>query len=281
MSEPSPLSTNFKPPKQSDAIDQSNTISRHAFEQYIKDNPQGRFSKIISEAEMFKLAKHMLDTWDLEAYDELKKKHCDEGSGTPKNKLKYLDLFGWLGGRMNPAIQMGLHVSMPLRILDIGSGPGHFAFIAKFFGHEILTSDIPSGSPEGSIRDGVIKQKESKDVFYKDLIDFLKLERTEYRVEPFKKSSGFDEKFDLITVLMPSFEKYSKEKKLWGLDEWGFLIDDFKENLLTENGRIFFWLSRTPQFEGIQPNDKEFIEFMESKGAVVDIGRSIVMFGDF
>ena len=281
MSKPLPISTNFKLPKQSDQVNLDSKKTRESFEEFIANNPQGRFSKVISEAEMYKICKEMLDNWDLSKYDELKAKHYKEDSGTPKNKLKYLDLFSWIAGRMNSAILMGLHKSMPLDILDIGTGPGHFAFIAKFFGHNILTSDIAPGTPEGSIKNGEIKQKESKDVFYKDHINFFNLESITHRVEPFKSASNIEKKFDLITILMPSFEKFSRDKELWGLKEWEFLIDDYKNNLLNENGRMFLWLSRTPQFEGIQPNDEKFISFMESKGATVDIGRSIFMFGEF
>lgn len=34
-----------------------------------------------------------------------------------------------------------------MRILDIGSGPGHFSVAAEFYRHEVLASDLPSGDP--------------------------------------------------------------------------------------------------------------------------------------
>lgn len=273
--------TSFEPPKQSDPLSFAQDRTIESFKQFIDDNPVGRFSKITSEAEMYRLAKYMIENCDLAAFDELKKKHCDPSQKTPNHKLKYLDLFRWLGGRMNVALMMGLHKSMPLNILDIGTGAGHFPFIAKYFGHKVLTSDIPDGTPEGNLKNGKVRDRQSGETFYADILSYFDLPREEFRVEPFVALPKFDSRFDLVTSLNPSFNKYTDEKALWGLEEWEFFLDDLRSNVLTEQGRIFLWLTRNANYSGPQVSDSEFVAYMNSKGATVDEGRSILMFGQF
>jgi hypothetical protein len=274
-------SSSFEPPKQSDPLSFAQVDTIVSFEKFIADNPVGRFSKVTSEAEMYRLSKHMIENCDLAAFDELKHKHCDPAQKTPAHKLKYLDLFRWLGGRMNVALMMGLHKSMPLSILDVGTGAGHFPFIAKYFGHSLVTTDIPDGSPEGNLKNGKVRERRSGETFYGDMLNFFELPRVEFRVEPFVNFPALEQKFDLLTSLNPSFYKYTDEKELWGLKEWDFFIDDLRENVLSEDGRMFLWLTRNASYSGPQVSDPEFVEFMQSKGATVDEGRSILMFGQF
>ena len=67
----------------------------------------------------------------------------EAASETRPNKRKYLELNDWVSRMCNDAAFMGLDRASPLRILDIGTGPGYFPFICRKLGHKCLALDKP------------------------------------------------------------------------------------------------------------------------------------------
>ena len=57
--------------------------------------------------------------------------------------LKYLDFAHVLAKMARTAVQLGLHEGPARRILDIGAGGGHLAFIARLYGHAARITDLP------------------------------------------------------------------------------------------------------------------------------------------
>lgn len=137
---------------------------------------------------------------------------------------KYLTIRPWMKHKLMYFYLLGLDKSMPLRILDLGTGTGYFPYICSLYGHKVITIDLDS------------------DLMYNEVCKFLHIDRRTWRINPYEKLPDFETKFDLVTALMVTFNNRDRPDQ-WGVGEWKFLLEDIKRNRLTENGRIFLALN--------------------------------------
>ena len=159
------------------------------------------------------------------------------------------------------AVEQGLHELPPQRLLDLGAGAGHFAFLCKQFGHQVTTLDL------GHVE------------LYNELIAFFGVERVDFEIRPLVPLPRFDGKFDLVTGFMVGFNKRSK-RELWGEAEWSFFLRDVARHILDHEGSLVLKMIRNKNLPGLHFGDPVFISFIESHGGTVDTGNGYVQFKD-
>jgi hypothetical protein len=141
-----------------------------------------------------------------------------------ENYTKYVNISDCLKRNLKSAYRLNLHKSKPLNILDFGAGAGYFCFVCNYFGHNVMAMDV------------------GKSPVFDELIQLLGINRKIGAIEAFKKLPKFDTDFDLITAFYVPFNRASNPDEVWRVEEWKFLLEDFANNLLKENGQIFFFL---------------------------------------
>jgi len=183
---------------------------------------------------------------DLDAFSVFQNSYCN-ADPRPHGYSKYLDIRYWMAESLMRYLYYGLDRSQPLRILDIGTGCGYFPYICTKFGHQAMAVDLDEVP------------------MYNEIIRFLKVNRLTLCVEKFKPFPDFGMKFDLITAFMIKFNCHYSSAQ-WGVDEWKFLLDDFRANHLTEDGKVILHFNANKDGSFVEPNLKEY--FLNLGGTV-------------
>ena len=155
---------------------------------------------------------------------------------------------------MMRAIELGLDKSNAGSVLDLGCGAGYFLYCCKFLGHQVHGIDQPGYD------------------FYTDMFECLGLSRTSERIEAYTPLSPLQTRFDVVTAHQICFNGH-RTNRLWGVNEWQFLLDDLKANVLTDGGIIALEFNEEPS---IGFYTTELRSFFESKSARIFRGRVII-----
>ena len=190
----------------------------------------------------------LLEKTNLEDFRKMQKKYLVEDvSHTYRSFLKFLHPTHYFESKINLACLVGLEDSEPLRILDIGSGAGHFLSIAEFFGHKAIGLDLA---------DEVLKKGDVEHP-YRALCGVFGVKREFGRIEPTGKipeiKSG---PFDLITAFLPAFNIH-QNRDPWDEETWEVFFRDVSEKWLPDGGRVFF------QFTTGKMDEKSWLYFRE------------------
>jgi SAM-dependent methyltransferase len=163
----------------------------------------------------------------------------------PHGYSKYLDIRPWMATALMQCFRLGLHRSRPLQILDIGTGAGYFPYVCSLYGHKVVALDLDTVP------------------MYNEICAFLKVDRRTWRVEKLKNLPNLGMKFDLVTAFMIKFNNhYSPDQ--WGVDEWKFMLEDLRTNLLEEDGRML--LSFNANLDGTFFDEKLLAYFLSVGG---------------
>jgi hypothetical protein len=138
--------------------------------------------------------------------------------------LKSLDCAYWLRHKAGVALELGLHGQERRRILDIGTGGGHFPFVCMQMGHEVVATDIDVG-------------------VYRDVCALLGVNRVSHRVVRGESLPDLGGRFDLVTAFAAQFDVLSGGG-LWTGAEWREFMDRLILEQLNVPGRIFFTLNQ-------------------------------------
>ena len=140
--------------------------------------------------------------------------------GNKENYAKYADIGRWLNRHAAKIQDLGLDRAAPKVILDLGCGGGFFLYLARQFGHTGIGLDL--------------------DVFplFRELTELLDVPRVVWAIQPLQPLPPFDHQFDLITAFSTRFNRDAADTKIWGRDEWHFLLDDLKTRL-NPGGQVF------------------------------------------
>ena len=204
----------------------------------------------------------VLETVDFARYRDLQEELlAAESLRAHSWRIKYLNLDYWLGAKLEIALDLGLHDSEPLRILDIGVGPGHFPFICRLLGHRVVGTDIEM-LPLDSTWQG-------RHVF-DGLIDVLEVDRRAHAVERGVPLPDFGGPFDLVTALMVKFDN-PIGAPVWEPPDWDFFLRDLAANVLAPGGRLYLKLNRPFAGDAI-------MDFMEGAGGKTDRPQCVVLF---
>ncbi len=189
--------------------------------------------------------KRVIETIDPVEFAQIRKRYVVEDPGA--DWPKYLDLERWIGVNIRRIRQVELDLSSPKRILDLGCGAGYFLYIAQLLGHSGLGLDI------------------DRLPMFREITRLLGVRRVVQRIQAHKPLPDFEQKFDLVTAFMICFNDH-KMPGLWGVQEWGFFLDDLAKHLKPK-GRV--WLELNQEYDG-KFYTPELKEFFLKRGAKID-----------
>jgi SAM-dependent methyltransferase len=179
-------------------------------------------------------AKKILGGINRKAWDDLRARY-PQGSGAPRIN-RFSDVDHWLKINTERAQDLWLDRSPPLRILDLGCGPGYFLYVCQQLGHEGLGIDI------------------DEQPLFRETTALLGVRRVIHRIEAQTPLPDLGEKFDLVSGHRVCFQKTVRwgtgpgEWHEWDSDDWKFFLDDVRRNVLNPDGRIL--LDFNPRADG-------------------------------
>lgn len=171
---------------------------------------------------------------------------------------KYAQFRPWMLRNLHRAAQLDLHKEQPLRILDIGAGPGYFIAATRALGHECFGIDVP---------ESYFTPLELR--VYSEMLEAFHCRQyvSPIAIERFVPLPIGSEKFDLITAFLICFNRHDKPDQ-WGVPEWRFFIEDARESL-TGGGRMFLGLNdNVKRYGKLAFYDKELLAYFQSVGTV-------------
>ncbi len=176
----------------------------------------------------------------------------------PTSAAKYADRRYWLLLNIQRAVQLNLHQSKPLQILDIGCGPGFFMAVTRAAGHECSGVDAPESYMTPTERR-----------MYSELLEALhcKSHVSPLLIERFVPLPFEGRTFDLITAFWICFNRH-REPDTWGVEEWRYFVEDASQHL-KEGGRILLELNEDAErFGAMRFYDEATLEYFRSVGTV-------------
>jgi SAM-dependent methyltransferase len=149
---------------------------------------------------------------------------------------RFSDVDHWLKINIERAQDLWLDRTPPLRLLDLGCGPGYFLYVARCLGHEGVGIDI------------------DEQPLFRETTALLGVRRVISRIEAQTPLPDLGEKFDLVTGHRVCFQKTERfgtgpgEWNEWEAGDWQFFLDDVRGRILRPGGRIL--LDFNPRADG-------------------------------
>lgn len=198
---------------------------------------------------------------DREELERLQAKYRDEVEAHDERHFtKYLDLAPWFSYHSRLAALLDIDRREPCSILDIGSGGGHFAAIARSYGHDVTAFD--RSEPE----------------IYGDLLDLLDIERIEGAVRLGKPLDERLGRYDLIVINGQVFDIFPRTQDRWGVAEWARFIEYLCETHLDVPGELFIGLNKSVGERGARDYLWPLVNLAAAHGAAVEKDRATMRF---
>jgi SAM-dependent methyltransferase len=194
---------------------------------------------------------------DLKRIQQLGREMAGALEREPTCAAKYTDYTFWIPFNVARIGKLSLHKTPPLRILDIGCGPGYFLAAARACGHECYGIDAPP-----SILSDVEKR------VYSELLGALGCDA---QVSPLLieryLAMNLPRELDLITAFWICFNRHCQPDE-WGVAEWQFFVADALSHL-RGGGTLHLELNANPgRYGSRQWYDEETLKFFRSVGTV-------------
>jgi len=146
--------------------------------------------------------------------------------------IKYLDPIIWFESKLRLAQSLGLDKKPPMRVLDLGTGPGHFPFVARFYGHDVTGTDLPV----------LARGAERPTHIYDALCALYRVNRISHMIRPNIPLEGLGGRYDLVTSFLAAFNVDEKQRP-WTPDHWRFFLKSLKRDVLHDGGFVFMTLT--------------------------------------
>ena len=178
------------------------------------------------------------------------------------NKVKYFEVEKWLVRSWTQAAYLDLHRLPPQRILDLGTGPGYFPYACRVLGHNAWALDKP-GTP-----------------LYDVMCEWIGVDVVPHTITAKVPLPAFSTRFDLITAIRIGFNSKGRRgnRVLFDLDDWGFFLDDLRDNLLQPGGRVLLKMIEQDDFTGLKFGDQPLLDYFASRGATFEHSKRFVLF---
>ena len=161
--------------------------------------------------------------------DSLRRSYAERmRRASAESRYKYLDVAFFTLQKLLLARQLGLHRGPARRVLDIGTGGGHFPWVCRFYGHQSVAIDV-------------------KNTFYDSLAACFDVQRIVVPVEAQTPLPDLGGRFDLITACGIVFNEKSRSegrRVYWSIEEWRFFLNDLVAHQLGPSGTIFLKLNK-------------------------------------
>lgn len=217
----------------------------------------GRLCRYRSLA-LFRLPSRIRGTADLGRIDRLGKETAAALERDPACAAKYADYDFWIPFNVDRIGALALHRSPPLRILDIGCGPGYFLAAALACGHDCHGIDAPAT---------VMSDVEVR--VYSEMLASLACDRrvAPLLIERFVPMAIPLRDLDLITAFWICFNRHDQPDE-WGPAEWQFFVQDALSHL-RDGGILHLELNANlARYQSLQWYDQETLQFFRSVGTV-------------
>jgi SAM-dependent methyltransferase len=176
----------------------------------------------------------------------------------PTCAAKYTDYHLWIPFNVARIGALAFQKSPPLRILDIGCGPGYFMAAANACGHDSYGLDAPAS---------IMSDVES--TVYSELLAALSCDRrvSPVLIERFVPMPVPLRDLDVITAFWICFNRHRQPDE-WGVREWQFFVGDAMSHL-RDGGVLHLELNSNPErYHSLQWFDQETLQFFQSVGSV-------------
>jgi SAM-dependent methyltransferase len=225
----------------------------------------GRLCRYYSRA-LWGLTSRVCQKADLQRIESLAREMASVVERDPACAAKYADYAFWIPFNVNRVGSLGLHQSQPLRILDIGCGPGYFLAAAAACGHECYGIDAPAA---------VMTAVEQR--VYSELLAALSLQDrvSPLLIERFKPMALPVRDLNLITAFWICFNRHEQPDE-WSVEEWKFFVQDAM-TYLRDGGVLHLELnSNLARYHSLEWYDQATLGFFRSAGTV---DRNLVRIG--
>jgi hypothetical protein len=140
---------------------------------------------------------------------------------------KYLDVCFWLRDKISRAVGMGLMDAKPSRLLDLGTGAGHWLAICGAMGHDAVGLDVEFP-------------------MCVELCHALGVDRRTYRIRPREALPDLG-RFDFVTAFALKFDGLGRDQRgdylYWSLADWDFFLRDVTGNRMRYPGVLHLELN--------------------------------------
>lgn len=196
------------------------------------------------------LLTHAEASLDWAALDRLAKQFAKAGS-----ERKYLETHKWLKRKHGHALMLGLDQLAPLDILDLGTGGGHFPYVARYFGHRVVALDLPGIQ------------------LYDALCSWIGVDKHDFRIEARTPLPDLRKRFDLVTAFMIGFNT-KRDGTLFTIEDWDWFLEDVRGHQLKPNGHLVLKMIRQTERVGPKYGDPALMNLFADRGArFVENGR--------
>lgn len=175
----------------------------------------------------------------------------------PTSAAKYADRRYWLLLNVQRALKLNLQKQKPLKILDIGCGPGFFMAVARAAGHQSWGVDAP---------ESFLTPTEAR--VYSELLESLQCKQytSPLLIERFVPLPFEGQNYDLITAFWICFNRH-REPDTWGVEEWRFFINDALQ-YVNPGGRLLLELNEDAErFGALRFYDQVTLDYFSSVGS--------------
>lgn len=152
--------------------------------------------------------------------------------GKASNNKYLINAQETISEQLNSAHILELQKSLPLNILEIGTGAGFFPYISQMYGHNVQSCD--GRHPDSRYEQGY---------------ELLNINPKHYLVyKNVSVNNLFEQKFDLVVSFRSTvgtstwlFPPHQDIVDVWGVSEWKFFLKDCSKNLLKTNNSIMYF----------------------------------------
>jgi SAM-dependent methyltransferase len=190
------------------------------------------------------------DDVDFSRYNEIRRKCAKE-----KWRKFLIGLTGWLRSKFAKADMLGLVGAPPMRVLDIGCGPGHFGFLCRYLGHDVIGMDVPG------------------DKLFQAMNGLFETRFVEAPVAP-QSPLPVAGPFDLIVAMSANFYR-RPDATLFTIEDWRYFLTDAVSRL-SPGGRIDLHLNELRKAPGLHIGDEEFAGLIAEFRGELDLSRRTV-----
>ena len=205
-----------------------------------------------------RLASRIHHSADLRRIKRLSEEMAAARERDPACAAKYTDYPFWIPFNLERVGRLSLHRSPPLRILDIGCGPGYFLAAALACGHDAYGVDAP---PQA------LTEIEAR--VYSEMLAALSCDKrvSSLLIERFVPMALPWRDLDLITAFWICFNRHRQPAE-WGAAEWQFFVQDAM-SYLRQGGVLHLELNANRERYGpLEWYDEETLRFFRSTGTV-------------
>lgn len=200
----------------------------------------------------------ILNGLDREAWARLRERFPHRPDAPRINR--FVDAEHWIPVNVERAQDLWLDRSPPLRILDLGCGPGYFLYVCKCLGHDGVGVDVDEQS------------------LFRETTSLLGVKRIISRIEARVPLPELGAKFDLVTAHRICFHKTVRDEngqwQEWEWDDWQFFLDHVRERMLKPDGRLL--LDFNPRTDGCIFFTPELREVLQANGARIFRSKALL-----